>query len=117
LSRSTQKNMKKTTFQEIKNDPAFQRGVQKYKDGKVRMPSITPMWVKKLVGKRDWNSYYSKVGTYCFLGEKDEKIMIGFCIGSEKLPVGLEPLTLEEERRVDEYRRACSIRPFVFQVV
>ncbi len=75
---------------------------------------IYQCWVKKLVDKKEWNSHYSKLSSYCMLGKDFDKIWVGFVIGDpnpDYMPDNCFALTTDELRQVDEYRRPRNIAP------
>jgi len=76
---------------------------------------IKSYWVKKYISNRDWNDYYSRTSSYCYLGEegvgKNKRVKIGFLV-AERIPIGCEECDDKEILQIDDYRRANNIRPF-----
>jgi len=116
-------------FKKLSEMPAFQRALKDIRSGKkVIAPKtrVEPLWVKKKVSAREWNTFYSHNPSYCKLGEEGAKanrrIIVGFMVanvirdGVPQYPTGTCPknctlLTDEEALKVDYYRRAKNIYP------
>lgn len=73
-------------------------------------------WVKKKITATEWKNYYGQIPAYCFLSKDREGVWVGFLMATA-LPADCKPLSVEELRRVDEYRRTANVRPFPFQDV
>jgi hypothetical protein len=72
-------------------------------------------WVKKKVSKKEWENYYSKIPSYCFLDKNNDGVSVGFLVANF-IPAGcLEIIDIEELRAIDTYRRNINIRPFVLE--
>jgi len=104
---------------------AFKKGVKDFKEGNIKNPSKKYRWYKGLVSSRDWENYFSKISDYCLIGEvggtKDSKgktrggkrIIAFIAVKNEydSKIFDIRPLTDEEARMVDEYRRGANIYP------
>ena len=75
------------------------------------MTKIYQGWVKKLVSKAQWGSWYSRNSSYCKLREDASGVWVGFLVADD-CPNTCEPMGYEELRQVDDYRRANRIAPF-----
>ena len=117
------KIMEISNYQRLQKGSVFQKGVQDFKDGKCgEHGNKRPIWVKKLVIQREWNSYYQYCqGIYSDLGSvggiqqedgsfKGGKKKIGFCaVGG--IPKDCELLTDEEVIQLNECRKGVNISP------
>lgn len=73
--------------------------------------SVDFYWVEKKIPEREWNSTYSQLGSYTFLGESDGKVSVGFL--DTQIPFGgIEIYDDELLRRIDLHRRAINLRPY-----
>jgi len=75
-------------------------------------------WVKKILSPKDWEQFYKDNPSYCFLTKSIDGILAAFVIadnGEEHF--GCEELTMDELRRVDNYRKRIGhfTRPFTDQ--
>ena len=110
------------TYKEaIENSEAFKKGVEDFKEGKVeRQKGKKIVWVKKLVGQKEWDKFYSQNNSYCNLGVegvgKGKKVKIVFAT-TEPIPADCEIPDLDELRQVDNYRKASNIYPRPFEDV
>lgn len=67
------------------------------------------MWLKKEIGKKEWENYYSKISSYCLItyGNIYE---VGFF--NTFLPEGCQECSELEQVQIDKYRKNANIRPF-----
>ena len=114
-------------YKEMTNSENFKKGVQDFKEGKVKIPSHNYEWLKGTVSNRDWDNYFSYNQSYTFIkrigGIKNSKgkviggkTLIAFIVatdivGGDPRISDVEPLSDEEAMVVDEYRRANNIYP------
>ena len=103
-----------------KNSEAFKQGLKDFKEGNLQNKitgSVESFWVKKLISQREWSNWYSHHNEYCKLEIEGvgigKKISIGFLVANI-IPQDCEPLTDEELRQIDNYRRAHNIYPTPF---
>jgi len=97
----------------LKDNKFFQQGIENFKRGKIKPLEVSGHWVKQVISIRDWNSHYSKLNSYCLLESGKKEIVAGFLAVNPDPE--LELLTGEEMRKVDIYRRAHNIYPFVLE--
>ena len=75
--------------------------------------SIKYKWYKVKVLTKKWNDYYSKIGSYTFLGEEDKDTWIGFLavVPPENC---LEITNIEELRKIQLHKEASNSYPRPF---
>jgi hypothetical protein len=99
----------------LEESPHFKKGVQNFKENKVRKITKNYQWVIQLVSKIKWNGIYSKNSSYCYLGEEAGQIKIGFLIAEKFISEKCLPCSDEDLRRIDIYRRVKNIYPRPFK--
>ena len=112
------------------NSEAFKKGVQDFKEGKVKIPSHNYEWKKGLVSSRDWDNYFSKINSYHLIGAigglKDSKgkrrggkRIIAFISTRDNDNRISEIKLLEDEEaiQVDARRQASNIYPRPLKVI
>ena len=121
--------MEITNYKQVKDSPEFQQGLQDYKDSKCGNHGNTkPIWVKKLIIQREWNTYYQYCqGIYSDLGSvggiqqedgsfKGGKKKMGFCVIGG-IPRDCELLNDEEAIQLNECRKGVNVFPLPLKVV
>lgn len=106
--------MEKFNFKNLKGSEEFKKGLAEFKEGKIKNDSVKYSWYAAMVPAKKWADYYSKTGSYTFLGEdkKAKQVRIGFLAVNP--PEGcLEILDQEELLKIDAHRRATNHSPFV----
>jgi hypothetical protein len=80
---------------------------------------VEQLWIKKIVDEGEWKSFYSRLTTYCRLGNEGGGVAMGFCApnvideyGNESgLPENCYLMNDEELRRTDSYFKGNNIFP------
>jgi len=77
---------------------------------------VSPLWVKKLIKTKEWESGIYRNSSYSFLNnEKGKGVWVGFMVADEGvLPMGCEKVSDEELRLIDLDRRATKTYPLPF---
>jgi hypothetical protein len=73
-------------------------------------------WVKKLVSRAQWVSWYSKQSSYCKFKEDANYVLVGFLVANE-CPKDCELMNDYELRQVDKYRRMNNVAPFPLEEI
>ena len=103
--------------EQIEDSPAFQRGLEKIKNGSAETTkSIMPIWISRIVKAGIWNNYYSQISDYCFLEKTIEGVKMGF-LATGMIPIDCKSLSDDEMLSVDNYRRANNILPTPFKKI
>ena len=101
-------------FKDLESSPEFQAGLKEFREGTIKNESVRYKWYGAMVPTKKWTDYYSKIGSYTFLGEDKQakQVRIGFL--SVKPPEGcLEIIDTDELLKIDAHRRATNYMPFV----
>ena len=86
---------------------------------------IEQLWVKKIVDENEWKSFYSRLTTYCRLGNEGGGVAMGFCApnvideyeNESGMPENCYLMNDEELRRVDGYFKGNNIYPQPLEAV
>jgi hypothetical protein len=104
--------MEKFNFKDMEKSKEFQAGLKEFKEGKIKNESVKCGWYRAKVPTKKWNDYYSKVGSYTFLGGDKNDTYVGFLAVNP--PAGcLEITETDELLKIDAHRRATNHMPFV----
>lgn len=101
----------------LSETPEFQKGVREFKEGKIKNSSINYHWVVRLVSKLEWANAYSKNNSYCWLGEEEGKVKIGYLIAGDYISSRHRFCSDEELLQIDNYRKAKNIYPRPFEEI
>ena len=99
----------------------YPQEVEKHKQPKqIVKPSksiynVTALWVKKDVLRAKWESFYSKIQSYCLLSSGGQTLTMGFLVasinGNEELPDNCFRCDDRDLWKIQKYREANNIYP------
>jgi hypothetical protein len=72
---------------------------------------------KQIVPARDWNTHYSKITAYTFIGQIENKVQVAFLAAPEFVSRDAEVCSDEELRIIDIARRASNQGPYPLEEV
>jgi hypothetical protein len=111
-------NNKPLNFKMIAHFEEEAEGMPQMIAPKKTIKSVTANWCKKIISKKDWNDFYSKVGSYCWLSANGNDVFIGLFIpainGDLTLPSDCYALTDSELLQIQRYRESNNIFPQPF---
>lgn len=104
---------KKLKWHKILEEVEYKQGQEDFKNKTFENTNVKYSWYKTTVPTKKWNSYYSTIGSYTYLGGDKEQTSIGF------LSVGCPDQCLEitngqELGLIDNHRHSTNQRPYVF---
>ena len=103
--------MEKIQFKNYKQSEDYKKGLQEFKEGKIKNQGVCFKWWKTKVPVKEWNNYYSKIkGSYTYLGNEGKEIWIGFLSVEEPLNA-IEITDVGELTKIQMHREAIKQYP------